>query len=429
MLFVAAAGNAASDNDAVPTWPANCPASSLVSVAATTSSDGLASFSNIGASKVDLGAPGDTILSTVPGGGYGYKSGTSMAAPHVSGVAAVLIGEDPSLEPWQVKAALTGGGDPIPALAGTTASGRRLSLAGSLGVAASGVGADATAPDPLALVSPAEGLATTQASPLFRWSPASDAQSGVAGYRLVVDGALAASVPAGTTTATPSSPLADGSHAWTVVARDGIGNERSAVPRALVVDRTPPSAPAPAAPADLARVTGPSVTLSWAGAADAVTGVASYRVSVDGVAVATLAASARNTRVAMTRGAHTWQVQAVDGVGNASSGRDRALTVTGVAAPAPSRAIDLGRPPRVVPGARPVLPIHIGRGGAIAFSVRPSSRARALGAFTRHLGAGSTRVTFPAALSRKLRAGAVYVVTARGAGTVDSVRFAVARRR
>ena len=102
-------------------WPANCPASSLVSVAATNSADDLASFSNYGASTVDVGAPGEMVRSLAPGDGYAYMSGTSMAAPHVSGVAAVLLGEAPGLAPWQVKAAITLGGDAIPSMAGTTA--------------------------------------------------------------------------------------------------------------------------------------------------------------------------------------------------------------------------------------------------------------------------------------------------------------------
>jgi subtilisin family serine protease len=87
MLFVAAAGNNASDNDSTPTYPASYASPNVIAVAATDNQDTLATFSNFGAHSVHLGAPGVKVLSTTPGGTYTSFSGISMATPHVSGTA------------------------------------------------------------------------------------------------------------------------------------------------------------------------------------------------------------------------------------------------------------------------------------------------------------------------------------------------------
>ncbi len=94
-IFVAAAGNDSSDNGRTPSFPANYNLSHIISVAASTSANTLASFSNYG-SNVDIAAPGSSILSTMPNNRYGYMSGTSMAAPHVAGAIALLWGQKPT---------------------------------------------------------------------------------------------------------------------------------------------------------------------------------------------------------------------------------------------------------------------------------------------------------------------------------------------
>jgi hypothetical protein len=100
----------------------------VVSVAATDSQDGLAHFSNFGEKTVDLGSPGLMIRSSIPFGGSGYMSGTSMAAPHVAGAAAVLWGLNSDANFWQIREALIKSALPVSALAGKTVSGGRLDL-------------------------------------------------------------------------------------------------------------------------------------------------------------------------------------------------------------------------------------------------------------------------------------------------------------
>ncbi|MBN9523867.1 S8 family serine peptidase [bacterium] len=127
VIFVAAAGNNATNTDTSPNYPSGYDVPNVVSVAATDRNDNLASYSNFGAATVDLGAPGSSILSTVPGG-YAMFSGTSMATPHVSGALAVLWDANPTLTAQQVIAKLYSSLDPLPSLAGKTVTGGRLNL-------------------------------------------------------------------------------------------------------------------------------------------------------------------------------------------------------------------------------------------------------------------------------------------------------------
>src|SRR5215471_13141370 len=127
MLFVAAAGNNSSNNDTTPFYPADYNAPNVVAVAATDNNDQLASFSNFGRNTVHLGAPGVDVLSTTRNNTYSYFSGTSMATPHVSGAAALVLSVC-TLDTAGLKANLLNNIDLIPSLSGITFTGGRLDV-------------------------------------------------------------------------------------------------------------------------------------------------------------------------------------------------------------------------------------------------------------------------------------------------------------
>jgi len=134
ILFIAAAGNDKRDTEVFPHYPASYDLDNIISVAATNQYDELSIFpfcyypcgSNYGAISVDLSAPGSDIYSTLPGGIYGSMDGTSMATPHVAGVAALLWSANPSWTYQQVRNRIFSSVDKIPSLAGKTVTGGRL---------------------------------------------------------------------------------------------------------------------------------------------------------------------------------------------------------------------------------------------------------------------------------------------------------------
>jgi len=132
VLFVAAAGNETSDSDVHPHYPSGYSLPNVISVAATTSADSLASFSNFGTHSVLMGAPGSSILSTLPNNNYGNLSGTSMASPQVAGAAALLCAANSNVSVNQLRALLAFNGDAIAGLQGRSLTGRRLNVFKSL---------------------------------------------------------------------------------------------------------------------------------------------------------------------------------------------------------------------------------------------------------------------------------------------------------
>jgi subtilisin family serine protease len=126
-MLVCAAGNSAVNNDSTPFYPASYTQDNIISVASIDNDDRLSSFSNYGATRVDLGAPGTNIASTYisrnANNAYAYLSGTSMAAPHVTGVAALVWSINPDWTYSQVRSKIMSTVRPAAALSGKTVTG------------------------------------------------------------------------------------------------------------------------------------------------------------------------------------------------------------------------------------------------------------------------------------------------------------------
>ena len=137
ILFIAAAGNSGTNNDATASYPSNYNVANVIAVAAIDKTGNLASFSQYGANTVDLGAPGVSIISTVPvksgksvGSGYASYSGTSMATPHVTGAAALYASTHSGANADAIKAAILAATVSTPSLSGKCVTGGRLNVSG-----------------------------------------------------------------------------------------------------------------------------------------------------------------------------------------------------------------------------------------------------------------------------------------------------------
>ena len=159
-------------------------------VGATDRTDELASFSNDGEKTVDMAAPGVGIASTVRDGDWTLDDGTSMAAPHVAGAAALMLSENPDLTPWQVTTMLVDSATPVAALNGKVAANGRLDVDAAI---------DATAPDP----SGQPTYLSTIPQPVI--VPTSTIEA----VPTAATPATTSSAPSTTRTTTPSTPATD----------------------------------------------------------------------------------------------------------------------------------------------------------------------------------------------------------------------------
>lgn len=139
ILFIAAAGNSGTNNDATASYPSGYASNNVIAVAALTNTGALASYSQYGATTVDIAAPGSGIWSTVPvasgkgknatvGSGYASYNGTSMATPHVTGAAAMYAARHPGATAAQIKAAILNNAAPTPSVQGKVATNGRLNV-------------------------------------------------------------------------------------------------------------------------------------------------------------------------------------------------------------------------------------------------------------------------------------------------------------
>ena len=222
-LFVAAAGNLGLNLDSTGNnfYPAETNAPNVLSVAAVDQKGARASFSNYGALAVDIGAPGVNILSTIPGAAYGFSDGTSMAAPNVSGVAALGLSVAPGLTTTALKDRVLSRGTLLAGLNGKTVTGR---IADALRVA--DIVGPSSSPVSRHGINVGSTIGTSLSTTMV-WPPAVDDHSGVANYivrRRVGTGSwtiLASTLP--TASYKVSLPIGVTSQ-FGVAAHDGAGN-------------------------------------------------------------------------------------------------------------------------------------------------------------------------------------------------------------
>ena len=306
-LFVAAAGNSSLNIDGLlKSYPASYNLANQINVAATTSTGTMASFSNYGLTSVHVGAPGNAIVSTysttVAGStGYASLSGTSMASPHVTGVAALLRGRMPGWTVAQVKAAILSTVKPLASLSGKTVTGGTVSAYKAL----LSTIVESTPPVATATRSVAAGNLGWNNSAVTLTITATDEQggSGVRDIRYTV-GATTTTVAGASAAVTYTT---DGIRTVSYIATDNSGNASAAQSETIKIDRT--------LPVTAATVSADS-TLITLSVTETGSGVAATYYTVDGGAQQTY-----NGGITLDGGTHTITYWSVDVAGNTEAAK------------------------------------------------------------------------------------------------------------
>ena len=272
ILFVAAAGNSTANNDVVASYPSNyvCDNSNtrgwdcVIAVASINSLGARSSFSSFGATTVDLGAPGDDIWSTVPGGYLNY-SGTSMATPHVTGAAALCESIKPDLSAKQIRDAITSTVANTSSLLGSTATNGRLDVGAMARACFAGTYlplslANASTPQVLAAglvgTTYSQKMLTLNGTGLNTWSVTAGATPSILPPGLTLLGGVISGTPTTAGLFTPTIRVTDGS---TIIDRQV----------SIVITSTPPGAFTLTSPANAATRQNVPVTLSWGASTNA----------------------------------------------------------------------------------------------------------------------------------------------------------------
>ena len=277
ILFVAAAGNSNRNNDAVQSYPSNYrttigtathPAATydaVIAVASITSGGAKSSFSSYGRTTVDLGAPGNDIVSTTPHNTYAFFSGTSMATPHVTGAAALYSVIFPGSTAAAIREGILAATTPTASLNGLTVTNGRLNIGNF-------AGSPPPPPTPPAAPGTLTATAVSASQINLAWADDSSNESGFTIERCTGAGCTAfaplASVGAGATSFANTALAAGTTYRYRVQAFNAAGTSGySPIAQATTASAPPPpTSERPLAPSDLVATPGPSagrVSLAW----------------------------------------------------------------------------------------------------------------------------------------------------------------------